>query len=95
MDIHVVKTKIPVNPDALEEIEGRYMEFMRAKALAEGREPDPDELMPDAHRSMALYAIEFGQCPMCGWKPAERIRSKERDVNIAIHVEKCFPPPQI
>lgn len=95
MDIHIVKTKIPINGDALEEIEGRYAEFMRAKALEHGVELSEVDLMPDAHRSMALYAIEFGQCPICGWRPAERIRSKERDVNIVIHVEKCFPEPAI
>jgi hypothetical protein len=80
MEIIVKKTKIPINETALEEIEGRFMECFGE--------------LPDAYQSMTLYAIEYGQCPMCGFKPAERIRSKERDMNIAVHVDECFKQPE-
>lgn len=80
MDIVVKKTAVPINETALEEIEGRYIERFGE--------------LPDAHRSMTLYAIEFGQCPLCAWKPAGRMRTKERALDIAAHVDKCFNEPQ-
>ncbi len=94
MQIIIKKTVIPITDDLLDTVEGEYHEARVKAAIARGQEPPPFE-PPDAHKSMALCSIYYGKCVLCGWGPAQRLRTKERDLEIAAHVEKCFDEPQV